>query len=192
MEGPSAVAFLHLLFKRPQRVTALMLHWHARQPSKGASVTAVWKDFVLTLLYAPLNLCVTSQGLYPFGDGKMGARAFFIAYEWLERDERTYLNGMIQHADRFFTQREKIYTGGHTVLSGFAGNRQKKALTMVMRKKMLRSFVSLVYQVVPVHRLTLYLILMELSIDKAEPYYMLLGDALIGYTPDGPSLTPVF
>ena len=79
------MAFLHLLFDRPQRVTAFMLHWHSRQPGKGKSLQSVWRAYVQAMLYAPLNVCVSPSGVWPFGNDKPSRRAFFIAFEWMDR-----------------------------------------------------------------------------------------------------------
>lgn len=187
----TALAFVSLLLERPRRITALMLHWNARQPCKGASLRSVWRIFVHTLLYAPLNVCVDSTGVYPFGVEKSGTRAFFISFSWMDPDERRALWSMIQDADNYFTNREKVYTGGHCLYSGFIGNTNKRALPLVSRKKLLRSFTALVYQVTPQHRLTLAVMLQDLGIDKADPFYVLMSKSLLGYTPDGPSLTPI-
>ena len=187
-----AVSFIRRIFERPRRASAIMMQWHARPPYKDLTLQNTWATFVHTLMYSPLDVCVDSTGIYLFGTQKPAARAFFISIAWLDTSEKSMLSAMIHEASSYFTDRAKIYYGGHVMYTGFVANgTRQQAFNMAIRQKLLRTFTFLVYQVEPVYRLMLAMILQDLGIEKAEPFYVLLSKTLIGYTPDSPVLTPI-
>lgn len=187
--------FLKGLLGDSSRRLAIMLHWHERCPLKGTTIVQIWTQFVRALLYEKLDFCIDTSGLYLFGTGLSVSKAFFIPYAWLTRSERNEVQYMVFHQDRFFKNREKIYHGHRKMLSGFIGNKHASrdcgAFSVSTRKTILRDFCTLVYQVAPHFRLPLALILQDIAIEKVDIFCMVLSKSLLGYTPDGPSLTPI-
>lgn len=185
------VRFLQSLLGDTRRRLAIMLHWHERAPLKGNSLSEVWKEFVSALMYQKLDFCIDTTGLYLFGTHLSVSKAFFIPFSWLTLEEKATVQHMIAERQYFFNNKEKIYHSGRMMLSGFVGNGHKKAFSAYARKRILRDFCALVYQMTPPLRLPLALILQDMSIERVDVFCMLLSKSLIGYTPDGPSLTPI-
>lgn len=190
-----ACRFLRNLLGDSNRRLAIMLHWHERCPLKGTTLTFIWDQFIRALLYEKLDFCIDTSGLYLFGIHHPVSKAFYIPFEWLTRAEKHQVKYMILNATRFFGNKEKIYHGSRKTLSGFIGNihasKTNGAFSMTTRKMILRDFCTLVYQIAPPFRLPLALLLQDLSIEKVDEFCMLMSKSLLGYTPDGPSLTPI-
>jgi len=190
-----ACRFLRGLLGDSSRRLAIMLHWHERCPLKGSSLVQIWAQFVRALLYEKLDFCIDTSGLYLFGMQLNVSKAFFIPYAWLTRSERHEILYMVAHQEHFFKKREKVYYGNRKTLSGFIGNKQASrpdgAFSMAIRKTILRDFCTLVYQIAPPLRLPLALLLQDAAIENVDSFCMLMSKSLLGYTPDGPSLTPI-
>lgn len=181
------VRFIQGLLSDVTRRLAILLHWHERAPTNDTNLVTLWNSFINTLLYKKVDFRIDTTGLYLFGDSK----AFFIPYSWLTRAERGTVQYMIGNRQHFFLNKEKIYHGSRMLLTGFVGNKHKDVFNLYARKRILRDFTSLVYQMTPPLRLPLAMILQNIGIEHADPFYVLLSKTLIGYTPDGPSLTPI-
>jgi len=174
-----------------KRRLSIMLHWHERAPLKGDNLSQLWKTFVTALLYQKLDFCIDTAGLYLFGAHIQVSKAFFIPFSWLTHDERVTVHHMTAQRQHFFSNKEKIYHGDRMLLTGFVANKKREIFTLKARKLLLRDFCGLVYQTTPLLRLPLSLIMLDLGIKHADTFCILMSKALIGYTPEGPSLTPI-
>jgi len=181
-----AETFVWSLLGDAHRRVPILMHWHENSPSKDTSLHDMWRKFITTLLYKRLDLCVNTNGVYLFGCSNS---TFAIQFNWLSESEKSTLNYFIHNRETFFIGESKDYHSNHKVLSGFIAN--KTGFTKTMRRQILRDFCALVYKILPHFRLALYLVLLDVGIAKKSTLCILLSKTLIGYTPDGPSKTPV-
>lgn len=104
MNGEQASRFLLRLLERRKRRLPILYAWNMKSaPCNGETLQEVLHAFVSTLLYAPLDWCMTHEALYPWGMHRQGMG---IPYEWLDPKERRTVLAIHQNRDALFRKEE--------------------------------------------------------------------------------------